>query len=179
MNLPVALPAPLATLHRELGIASNYASARQLPFQAEANETELIDVGPNPDGRPVRLTPDAAGAWHALREAARHDRITLLAISGFRSVARQTEIIRTKLAAGQPIDSILRLVAAPGFSEHHTGRALDIGAPDYLELEENFAETAEFRWLNSHAPAHGFCLSFPRQNPHGIGFEPWHWLYRR
>ncbi len=179
MNPPVALPAPLATLHRELGIGETYASARQLVVQAEANESELIDVGPNPDGRPVRLTPDAARAWHALREAAHHERISLLAISGFRSIARQTEIIRTKLAAGQSIDSILRLVAAPGFSEHHSGRALDIGSPGYLELEENFAETAEFSWLNSHAPAHGFHLSFPRQNPHGIGFEPWHWLYRR
>jgi D-alanyl-D-alanine carboxypeptidase len=176
---PVPLPAPLAEVHRELGIPISYAADRRLSLQPEADETKLVDIGPNPDGRPVRLTADAAGAWHALHAAARRDRIELLPISGFRSVARQTEIIRMKLAAGQSLDSILRLVAAPGFSEHHTGRALDIGAPGHVDLEENFAATPEFRWLQAHAADHGFQLSFPRQNPHGIGFEPWHWLFGR
>lgn len=177
MSPPDALPAPLAAIHRELGIPDSYAASRDLAVQAEANERELVDVGPNPDGRAVRLTQATARAWHALQAAAARDAFQLLAISGFRSVARQTEIIRAKLAAGQPIDSILRLVAAPGFSEHHTGRALDIGAPGFIDLEENFAATPEFQWLNRHAPDHGFSLSYPRHNPHGIGFEPWHWFY--
>lgn len=178
MNPPVALPAPFAALHRELGIPPSYAADRRLVFQTEAIAAELVDIGPNPDGRPIQLTAATALAWETLRAAAARDHIPLVAISGFRSVARQTEIIRAKLAAGQPIDSILRLVAAPGFSEHHTGRALDIGTPGHLDLEEDFAETVAFLWLNRQAPGYGFQLSFPRNNPHGIGYEPWHWLFR-
>jgi len=101
----------------------------------------------------------------------------LLPLSGFRSVARQEEIIREKLSAGQPLADILRLVAAPGYSEHHTGRALDLGAPDEPPLEEGFAETAAFTWLVAHAGDYGFRLSYPRGNPHGIAYEPWHWCW--
>jgi D-alanyl-D-alanine carboxypeptidase len=125
----------------------------------------------------VRLLPAAAAAWHRLEAAAALDGVTLLPVSGFRSVARQTEIIRRKRAAGRPLEDILRLIAAPGFSEHHSGRAVDIGCPGYTDLEENFAETPAFGWLERHAPAGGFRLSYPRGNPWGIGYEPWHWYW--
>ena len=32
-------------------------------------------------------------------------------------------------------------------------------------------------WLASHAGEFGFSMSYPRGNPHGIVYEPWHWLY--
>ena len=113
-----------------------------------------------------------------MKKAAAHDGIELVAISGFRSVVRQTEIIREKLAKGESIGDILRFVAAPGYSEHHTGRAIDIGSPDHGELDEDFARTRAFRWLKARARHFGFTLSFPRGNPHGIGYEPWHWCHR-
>ena len=132
-------------------------------------------IGRNPDGRIVQLTPATASAWRRMQAAAAEQAITLIAVSGFRSVARQSRIIREKLADGQRIEDILRYVAAPGFSEHHSGEALDIGSPEHIELDEDFARTAAFRWLEANAPRFGFTLSFPRDNPHGIGYEPWHW----
>lgn len=161
----------------ELGIPADYARRRKLPRQREASR--LVRIGRNPDGRVLRLTLRAAAAWRRLQAAAARDSIELIAISAFRSVARQTRIIRAKLATGQSIDDILRYVAAPGFSEHHTGRAIDIGTSGHLELEENFARTAAFRWLKKHARHFGFHLSYPRGNRHGIGYEPWHWCWRR
>jgi D-alanyl-D-alanine carboxypeptidase len=113
-----------------------------------------------------------------MRHAAARSDIELVPISGFRSIARQTEIFREKLAAGKRLEEILRYVAAPGFSEHHTGRALDIGSPDHIELDEDFARTGAFRWLASNAASFGFVMSYPRGNPHGIGYEPWHWFCR-
>jgi D-alanyl-D-alanine carboxypeptidase len=112
-----------------------------------------------------------------MRESAAHDGVILLPLSGFRSVARQTRIIRGKLVAGQSIDAILRYVAAPGFSEHHTGLALDIGSPEHIELDEHFARTAAFRWLQRHARRFGFRLSYPKNSSTGIGYEPWHWCW--
>jgi len=70
---------------------------------------------------------------------------------------------------------ILKVSAYPGYSEHHTGRAVDIGSPDCAHLTEAFEATREFSWLAEHAAGFGFVLSYPRDNPHGIAFEPWHW----
>lgn len=139
----------------------------------------LVRIGRNPDGRLLQLTPAAAQAWRRMRAAAAAEGFALIAVSGFRSVRRQTRIIRDKLAAGKSIDDILRYVAAPGFSEHHTGRALDIGVEGHLELEEDFSRTTAFYWLQAHAGRFGFRLSYPRGNRYGIGYEPWHWCWRR
>lgn len=167
----------LPRLHAELGIPAEYAAARNATPYPEALDGMLIEVALNPDGRPVRLLPEAAVAWRTMQRAAATDGITLVAISGFRSITRQTEIIREKLSRGMPITEILRSVAAPGFSEHHTARAIDIASPEHLDLDEDFAKTTAFRWLEQHAGRFGFHLSFPRHNRHGFVYEPWHWCW--
>jgi len=165
----------IAKLARELGIPVDYAEKRGLAPQPEA--ADLVVIGLNPEGGEVRLSQAAAAAWERMRAAAAKANIELLPLSGFRSVARQVEIIRRKLDSGQQIKDILRLVAAPGYSEHHTGRAIDIGTPGEPPLEDTFAVTAAFAWLKAEAPKFGFHLSFPQDNPHHIAFEPWHWCY--
>jgi zinc D-Ala-D-Ala carboxypeptidase len=171
------LAARLSALHRELGIPSTYAVDRKLDPHFEAAEDALVDVGSNPDGRMVRLGRPAADAWGRMCQAAAHDGLQLLPISGFRSIARQAEIIREKLSAGESLAAILRYIAAPGFSEHHTGQAIDIGSSEHIELDEEFERTEAFRWLARRAAGFGFRLSYPRGNPHGIGYEPWHWRW--
>jgi D-alanyl-D-alanine carboxypeptidase len=94
-------------------------------------------------------------------------------------VQRQVDIIRGKLDNGLAIDTILRSSAPPGYSEHHTGRAIDINTPGCDPLEGVFEETAAFRWLTVHAPRFGFTMSYPRENPWGYIPEPWHWCYGR
>lgn len=158
-----------------LGIPADYAERRGMPLQAEARE--LVSIGPGPDGRDIRLSPPAAAAWARMRADASAAGIDLVAISGFRSAERQAEIIRGKLAAGGSIDEILRVVAAPGHSEHHTGAALDIGVPGEPPLTEEFERAAAFTWLQEHAHMHGFRISYPRGNAHGIAYEPWHWRF--
>lgn len=159
-----------------LGIPADYGEKRGLRLQVE--EKELVSVASGPEGREIRLAAGAAKAWKQMREAAAGDGIVLVAISGFRSVERQTEIIQEKRAAGETIEAILRVVAAPGYSEHHTGRAIDMGVPGEPPLTEAFALTPAFRWLQVHASGFGFRLSYPRDNPHGIGYEPWHWCLK-
>jgi len=160
----------------DLGIPADYGKSRGLRLQDQA--TRLVSVGKKPEGGEIELAPEAADAWKRMRSAASIAGIPLVAISGFRTVKRQEEIIRAKLSAGQAIESILETVAAPGYSEHHTGRALDIGLPGEEPLTEDFGGTAAYRWLESNAGSFGFILSYPRGNPHGISYEPWHWCYR-
>lgn len=165
-----------AALWARLGIPADYPRVRGLPVQREARR--LLTVGRSPDGRPVRLAPGAAAAWRRMRAAAAAAGVELLPLSGFRSVARQTRLVRGHLRRGRPLADLLRFVAAPGCSEHHTGRALDIGSPEEtVHLEATFARTRAHRWLRRRAGDFGFRLSYPRGNPHGIGWEPWHWCW--
>lgn len=167
----------IAEINRSLGIPTDYASSRGLTLQIEAWPHELVIVSAPDAPRPVRLHVATAEAWTRLHNAAAQDQITLLPLSGYRSVARQEEIFRRKLGVGESVEEILLINAAPGYSEHHTGRALDIGIPDHPPFTESFGETVAFRWLAQHAGDFGFHLSYPRLNLHGISYEPWHWCW--
>ena len=175
MTAAVAYACRIAAIHEELGIPPDYSLRRRLDVYTEA--VELVSIGPDDNGRDCRLIEIAAHAWRRMRAQAREYDIVLTPLSGFRSVDRQVEIIRGTRALGETIDNILRTLAAPGYSEHHTGRAIDIGTPGDLPLEESFAETKAFAWLERHGAAFGFSMSFPRDNPHGFIYEPWHWCW--
>lgn len=163
----------LRELHQELGIPADYGRETGLtPFEEAA---ELIEVGPNLVGRMQRLTPAAARAFADMVRTAAGEGVTLLIVSGFRSIDYQAGLIRNKIAAGQQIADILKVNTAPGFSEHHTGRAVDIATPGSRPLTEDFENTQAFQWLSSNAAGFGFSLSYPRDNPWGIAYEPWHW----
>jgi len=129
--------------------------------------------------RGLWLDTEAARAWLRLQDAARTDGIVLDAISGYRSHDYQLGIFERKLARGLTVEQILAVNAAPGFSEHHSGLALDIGTPGEPPAEERFETTSAFAWLQANAAAHGFSLSYPRDNPNGIVYEPWHWCHAR
>ena len=164
------------SLHAALGIAEDYADVRGLSLQLEA-ET-LVPLGVDVLGRDQFAVAGAAKAWQGMRDTAAQDGITLQLVSAFRSVDYQAGLIRRKLDKGLVLDEILRASAAPGYSEHHTGRAFDLTTPGGEMLEASFEETAAFTWLAQHAGQFGFSLSFPRDNPQGFIYEPWHWCYR-
>ena len=160
-------------LHQELGIPSDYGVANDLPYFKEASE--LTDVGPNLVGRPQSLTPRTAAHWQQMVEAAGKEGIRLLIVSGFRSLEYQADLIRKKLEAGQAIVDILSVNAAPGFSQHHTGAAVDIATPGSRPLTEEFENSDAFGWLSDNADRHGFSMTYPRDNSWGFIYEPWHW----
>ena len=171
---------PLATVRQvleSLGIAAGYGHERDLPLVPEP--ARLAYAGRDRYQRPLWLTAAAAFAWQAMQVKATRAGIVLDAISGYRSHAYQRGIFLRKLARGIPLADILTVNAAPGFSEHHSGHALDIGAPGEPPAEESFETTPAFSWLGAHAFEFGFRLSYPRNNPHGIAYEPWHWCFHR
>ena len=160
-------------LHEELGIPEDYGREGCPPYYTETSD--LVDVGPNLVGRMQRLTPEAAARWQEMVEAASSDGIRLLIVSGFRDFEYQAGLIRRKLDAGQSIRDILEVNAPPGFSQHHTGCAVDIATPGSRPLTEEFEESDAFRWLVDHAARFGFSMTYPRNNQHGFIYEPWHW----
>lgn len=168
--------AQIAALHAALGIAEDYQQTIGLPLQAEPRQ--LTDAGPDMFGRPQQMTPETLEAWLAMCDRAASEGVTLLLVSAYRGVNYQAEVIRRKLDSGRSLADILRVNAAPGYSEHHTGRALDIATPDNPPLETGFDQTAAYAWLTQHAEEFGFVLSYPEGSTSAISYEPWHWCYR-
>src|SRR5690349_22312090 len=144
----------------QLGLDHAYAHRTGLDLVAEPDW--LAFAGFDRYRRPLWLHVDAARAWLHLREAALRDDVVLEAISGYRSHDYQLGIFERKLARGLTVDQILAVNAAPGYSEHHSGRALDLGTPGEPPAEASFEDTAAFAWLQDHAASHGFVMSYPR-----------------
>jgi D-alanyl-D-alanine carboxypeptidase len=161
------------SLFADLGIPTDYGRNPRRPRFAEA--AELIDVEPNIVGVMQRLAPATAGDWQRMKQAAAAAGVELLLVSGFRSVRQQAELIRRKLNAGRTIAEILTVNAAPGFSEHHTGRAVDIATPGTRPLTAEFDGSRAFAWLGEHGRSFGFGMPYPRGNAFGFEYEPWHW----
>ena len=166
----------ISDLLSSFGIPPDYGRIRKLPLQPEAGK--LKSIGNDIYERGQEMLPEAADAWLAMKTEARKQGVELQPVSAFRSVEYQSGILRRKLDKGMNINKILKASSAPGYSEHHSGRALDITTPGFAVLEEEFEHSLAFEWLCEHAPDFGFSLSFPRDNPHGVVYEPWHWAWR-
>ena len=164
------------TILVNLGISGELIAARGLRECEEATTLELAEVGT--DGRDHLLVPSAAGAWRNLKAAALVDGVDLFIVSAFRSIERQVQIVRGKLEAGDAIENILTVCAPPGFSEHHTGRAIDVSTSGSRALDIEFDQTAAHAWLTARAAEFGYYLSYPMDNPQGYQYEPWHWCFR-
>lgn len=110
-----------------------------------------------------------------------------LICSAYRSYTRQSQIYNTHIrdyrAQGyseeQAKERTELSIAVPGSSEHQTGMAVDIVATYYQQLNHNFANTKEAKWLKEHAHEYGFILRYPEDKTDitKITFEPWHFRY--
>lgn len=147
-----------------------------LPYQ-EVAPSELTAI--TPDGR-VKMRSAAAAKFQEMQAAAKEDGIDLVAISGFRSMKDQEKLFfEVKEQRVQNASKRAEVSAPPGYSEHHTGYTVDIGDGDVpaVNVEPGFENTPAFRWLQANAAKYSFELSFPRNNPQGISYEPWHWRF--
>ncbi|NJN21765.1 MAG: M15 family metallopeptidase [Leptolyngbya sp. RL_3_1] len=125
------------------------------------------------------LHQDAALALMKMSDAARADGVWIVPVSGFRDQERQRQLFEAQVQRQGSPQSAAQSVAPPGYSEHHTGYAVDLadGLARAKDISRRFVDTQAFEWLMAHGQDFGFELSFPEDNPQGIIFEPWHWRY--
>ena len=150
------------------------------PTYDEAAEAALMVVGKyRQTGREVKMCADAASALPGLMAEARASGVAIVPISGFRTVKYQESLFQKAVVKYGSESAAGGWVARPGYSEHHTGLAVDLGDEAYPagDVETSFEGTPAFRWLQENAMQFGFELSFPRGNSHGINYEPWHWRF--
>ncbi len=140
-----------------------------------AREADLVEVVP---GR--RLHGDAAAAFLAMQQDAEVDGVQLRLLSAFRDQETQHDLFFSIMVErSQRPEERAQVSAPPGYSEHHTGYALDLGDARHpeLDLDAAFDQSAAFTWLRQHASRYHFRLSFPANNPQGVAYEPWHWRW--
>jgi len=191
------LYAPLPAEHRtfldafralkadELGATSHY-------FGELTANPDLVPVGSQEITKdrvsktldPQYLPRPALEAYRRMMDAMKADLgKRLLVESGYRAPAYQLYLFLFYMPKhGFSIVETNRFVALPGYSEHGypPRQAIDFINEDGINGEdhpEEFEALLEYAWLQQHAKAFGFFLSYPRDNAYHTSFEPWHWHF--
>ena len=121
----------------------------------------------------LSLTRTAEQALEAMAAASRKEGLTLIASSAYRSFANQTQIYERNVRQyGQ--EATDRVSAKPGHSQHQLGTVLDFGS-----ITNDFAATAQGKWIYANASRFGWSLSYPQGYEHitGYDWESWHYRY--
>ncbi len=155
-------------------ITQNKSLLGHLPYN-EASKEELILFSPG-----IYVHKDIYKNLKEMQFKAAQKGISLKLLSGYRSINLQRNIfyenksIRNQTAIERSRDS-----APPGYSEHSTGYAIDVGDGNYpnTHFEVEFEQTPAFQWMKRFASRYHFVLSFPPNNKQGVNYEPWHWRF--
>ena len=162
--------------------ATPRTSYGHLPY-AQANPKHMLLIASYATGKEQRfesLHPEAGKALMKMIFAARETGVWLVPVSGFRTISQQDRLFKDQSQRLGSPEAAAKLSAPPGYSEHHTGFAVDLADGKMLVTEDiklDFEKTQAFDWLVHHAREFGFELSFPQSNSQGISYEPWHWRF--
>lgn len=122
------------------------------------------------------LRKETGEAFIKMRNAASEEGLDIMAVSGYRSVEYQDSLYHSYLETDTP-DNVDRYSARAGYSEHHTGMAIDIfgSVPGLRE----FIDTPEYPWVKENAYKYGFIIRYTQNGEFitGYEFEPWHIRY--
>lgn len=152
-GLPATGAVDRPTLDALSEVAAPLADARRSESNAYSGGRNLgpVDVV-TIDGKEVAVP--CAEAFLRMRAAARKDGVQLRVVSGFRTYAHQKRLYDA-YRAGRG-----NLAAPPGYSNHQSGRALDL----------NTSDPGVYSWLTRNAATYGFVRTVPS--------EKWHWELR-
>lgn len=147
-----------------------------LPYDYVPGDLRTVNVDRSANWQ---MRDEAATALENMFTAAGNDGITLVACSGYRSAVYQDQLYSGYVQSygTATADSIS---SRPGYSDHQTGLAMDIGDHDQATVfTTDMKNTPEGQWLYTHAHEYGFVLRYPEGKEYitGYSFEPWHYRY--
>ena len=155
---------------------------RDHPLPSGWEETiELIELGNSRDEK-VPVERKTSEAFLKLAEALRKEGVVIQLDSAYRSVQEQQEL-SAQFAAQYGDDYARQYVAVPGYSEHHTGLALDlylqIDGRDVVLNEDLVRYPQIWKIIHHKLPEFGFILRYPegKEAITGYSYEPWHIRY--
>ena len=128
-------------------------------------------------GYPNKIRADVYEEFKKMYNAAKNDNVSIFIASPYRSYSDQNALYTyyVNTDGKQNADTYS---ARPGFSEHHTGLAMDL-IPEYgLDLD-TFENSDGFKWMQENAYKYGFILRYPKDKEYITGYiyEPWHYRY--
>ena len=140
----------------------------QTALPEDWEETVEIVYTTNRHGEDVGVERTAYAAYCSLRDDLAQEGVRLDINSAYRTVASQ-EALAKSYTQKYGADYVKKYVAVPGYSEHHTGLAIDL----YLESVDVWAK------IHARLAQHGFILRYPEgaESITGYGYEPWHIRY--
>lgn len=171
------------TVTQNINVVDNYTDIlcvankkHALPYEYVPGDLRTVNVSRSANWQ---MRDEAATALETMFAAAGNDGITLVACSGYRSAAYQDQLYSGYVQSyGTAVaDSIS---SRPGYSDHQTGLAMDIGDHDQATVfTTDMKNTPEGQWLYTHAHEYGFVLRYPegKESITGYSFEPWHYRY--
>jgi len=145
-------------------------------------ETVRLKSCTSASGKEIFVEEEALGKYYELRNALAEEDVYILLDSTYRSVAYQEDLAeRFRQEKG---DEYVKLyVAVPGFSEHHTGLAIDVclrvGNLIIDDNDEMIAEKEIFAKVHEKLADYGFILRYMegKEDITGYAYEPWHLRY--
>ena len=152
----------------------------KLPDDYES-KVQLITVK-NSFGKEFQIEKETYKHFVKLRKEMLKEGIQIELDSIYRSVARQEEIVE-EFTEKYGTDYVKKYVAVPGFSEHHTGLAVDIClVVDGKIIDDNdemIAQKEIFSKINQKLADNGFILRYlqGKEDITGYAYEPWHFRY--
>lgn len=162
--------------------AKGYVGNETLP--AEPTYVDGILIASKRYPLPSTFAPgesaEAREAFEALAAEAKLSDYELVAFSTYRSFDYQQQLY-DRYVSNDGVDAADRYSARPGYSEHQTGLAFDIGELHFEQhfARESFGETPAGQWLAANAHKYGFIMRYPngKEKITGYMFEPWHFRY--
>lgn len=155
------------------------------PLPEEWESMVEIDTVTNSLGEELRIERKTYDAYNELRtDLLENYGVQIELDSVYRSVAEQREL--WDAWASDPElgeDYCKQYLAVPGYSEHHTGLAVDIFVmKDGTEIRDNddmIADTEDFAKIHARLADYGFVLRYPdgKDDVTGYAYEPWHLRY--
>jgi len=133
-------------------------------------------------GDKVQIEKKAYDAYLKLKEDLEKEKVYIELDSIYRSVAEQQDLW-DRWTKEKGIDYVKKYVAVPGYSEHHTGLAIDIcikkNGKLIYENDDMIAEKKIFAKIHEKLPTYGFILRYPKGKDKitGYSYEPWHLRY--
>lgn len=154
----------------------------ELPSDWE-KKVELVDAK-NAWKEDIKVEKEAYKNYLKLKKALAKENVTILLDSVYRSVEEQQNIWDEWTNDPEKgIDYVKQYVAVPGYSEHHTGLAIDICIKKDGKLiydnDKMIAERKIFAKIHKKLADYGFILRYleGRDEITGYSYEPWHLRY--
>ena len=124
----------------------------------------------------IKINKEAYASYKEMKEELSKEGLNIRIISAYRSYIYQKALYETYLRYDKK-EIVDTYSARPGYSEHHTGLAIDID--NGIQGFEQFYLTKEFIWMQENAYKYGFILRYPKdkENITGYKYEPWHYRY--